>query len=121
MGHPPIFEINMTIVLASMTAYLLGQFLDIFIYRNIRKWTGNRLLWLRTNASTITSQLVDTIVVSGIILFVGFRMDIGRGIEIMFSSYLIKVAASILTTPIFYAMIFFFRKKAKRLVTQNSY
>jgi len=116
-----VFEINVTIVLASMTAYLLGQFLDIFLYKIIRKWTGNRLLWLRTNVSTITSQLIDTVVVSGIILFVGFRMDVGRGIEIMFSSYLTKVVASILTTPVFYALIFFFKRRSKLLVAENSY
>lgn len=107
-----VFEINATIVLASMTAYLLGQFLDIFLYRKIRKLTGNRLLWLRTNVSTIASQLIDTVVVSGIILFVGFRMDVSRGIEIMIASYTFKVVATILTTPIFYAIIFFFKKRS---------
>lgn len=110
-----VFEINATIVMASMTAYLLGQFLDIFLYKKIRKLTGNRLLWLRTNVSTIVSQLVDTVVVSGIILFVGFRMDFSRGLEIMVASYSCKVIATILTTPVFYALIFFFRKEDKRL------
>ena len=111
-----VFEINATIVMASMTAYLLGQFLDIFLYKKIRKLTGSRLLWLRTNVLTIASQLVDTVVVSGIILFIGFRMDFSREIEIMLSSYITKVVASILTTPIFYAIIFLFRKRVKQLV-----
>ena len=111
-----VFAVNPTIVFASMVAFLCGQFLDITCFQKIRKLTQNRLMWLRNNVSTMLSQLVDTIIISGLILFYGLRVDFLQGIEIMMASYLFKVMASIMTMPLFYGLVFFL----KRLVASES-
>lgn len=50
------------IVIASMTTYLLAQMIDIRIYQWIRARTGvQKMLWLRSNASTWVSQAFDTV------------------------------------------------------------
>ena len=50
-------------VFASMTAYLLAQFIDIRLFHFWKKLTKGKHLWLRNNGSTILSQLVDTVTV----------------------------------------------------------
>ena len=105
-----IFAVNPTIVFSSMIAFLCGQFLDISCFQKIRKLTQNRFMWLRNNVSTMLSQLVDTIIISGLILFYGLRVNFIHGIEIMMASYLFKVLASIATTPLFYALVFSLRR-----------
>lgn len=47
-------------VLASMTAYLFAQYIDIRVYHFWKKLTKGKMLWLRNNFSTITSQAIDT-------------------------------------------------------------
>ena len=47
-------------VFASMSAYLLAQFIDIRIFHFWKKMTYGKHLWLRNNASTIFSQFIDT-------------------------------------------------------------
>lgn len=49
---------------AGMTAYLISQFHDIWLYRLVGRLTGGRHLWLRNNVSTMVSALIDNTVFS---------------------------------------------------------
>ena len=50
--------------IASVTAYLLGQLADIWLFGIIKSFTGGKMLWLRAQGSTIISQVLDSFVVS---------------------------------------------------------
>ncbi len=50
--------------IASMIAYLISQYFDVWIYSVIKRFTKNRFLWLRNNLSTILSSLLDNTVFS---------------------------------------------------------
>ena len=54
--------------IASLCAYVIGQLLDISIFRALRKTTGHRLLWLRATGSTVLSQMIDSFTVSFVFL-----------------------------------------------------
>ena len=55
----------------SITAFLVGQLIDVAIFHRIRTWTGERWIWLRATASTAVSQLVDSFVVLYIAFVLG--------------------------------------------------
>jgi queuosine precursor transporter len=59
-------------VLGSMVAYLVAQLIDVYVFHYFKTLTKGKKLWLRNNASTMTSQLVDTFIV---ILYVHFASD----------------------------------------------
>lgn len=99
-GMQSIFSFAPRIVLASLIAYLISQFHDIWAYHAIRKLTRNRLLWLRNNASTWTSQLIDSVTFS-LIAFVGvFPLKIVG--QIILSTYLLKIIVAAIDTPFLY-------------------
>ena len=99
-GMKTIFSFAPRIVLASMIAYLVSQFHDIWAYHMIRKITNNRMLWLRNNASTWTSQLIDSITFS-LIAFIGvFPMKVV--LQILLSTYLLKITVAAIDTPFLY-------------------
>ncbi len=50
-------------VIGSMLAYLAAQLLDVHLFHFWKKVTRGKHLWLRNNASTLVSQLVDTTIV----------------------------------------------------------
>ena len=50
-------------VVASMIAYLMAQFCDVYLFHFWKRLTGGKHLWLRNNGSTLISQLVDTVAV----------------------------------------------------------
>ncbi|MBN2602363.1 MAG: queuosine precursor transporter [Candidatus Marinimicrobia bacterium] len=99
-GMKAIFSFAPRIVFASMIAYLISQFHDIWAYHTIRKFTHNRMLWLRNNASTWTSQLIDSITFS-LIAFVGV-FPVQVVLQIILSTYFLKIIVAAIDTPFLY-------------------
>lgn len=97
-------------VLASMLAYLTAQYIDIYIFHFWKKVTKGKMLWVRNNFSTFTSQFVDTFAV--LFLLCSFNIlswDLFPGLLI--SGFLFKVLIAFLDTPILYLAVFLFQKR----------
>lgn len=50
------------IIVASLTAYLVSQFHDVWAFHFWKRLTKGRHLWLRNNLSTASSQFLDSVV-----------------------------------------------------------
>jgi hypothetical protein len=96
-----VFGLTTVSVGASMAAYLAAQFIDIRLFHFWKKLTKGKHLWLRNNFSTMTSQLVDTAVVVGLLCSVG-AMDWSRFGPLVLSGWLFKAIVAALDTPILY-------------------
>ena len=105
-----VFALSPVAVLASMMAYLGAQFVDIRLYHFWKKLTEGRMLWLRNNFSTFSSQFIDTFsVISLLSLFEVLEWDLFWGLVL--SGFLFKVFIAALDTPLLYLFVFLFRKK----------
>ena len=95
-----VFGWSIRLYFASLTAYLIGQMLDIAIFSGLRKLTKHRHLWLRATGSTLASQWIDTLVVNfgmwGGSKSTDFILTISR------DSYIVKVLVAIALTPLIY-------------------
>ncbi|MBN2656264.1 MAG: queuosine precursor transporter [Spirochaetales bacterium] len=105
-----IFGIMPRIALASLTAYLLSQFHDIWMYNLIKKkFPAERFIWLRNNGSTMLSQLIDTTVFC-FIAFTGlFPWNIFW--QIFWTTYLLKWVVAAADTPFIYIASYWHRKE----------
>jgi len=104
-----VFALSPIAVLASMIAYLFAQFVDIRIYHFWKKFTQGKKLWLRNNFSTFSSQLIDTVLVVGLLCVFGvleWRLFWG----LVVSGFLFKVIVAALDTPLLYLFVGVFRK-----------
>lgn len=96
-------------VTASMIAYMVAQFCDVYVFHFWKRLTRGRHLWLRNNGSTMISQLVDTTAVILITHFYAHALPIDAqralwpqlGVFIA-SGYAFKFAAALLDTIPFY-------------------
>ena len=102
--YAKIFGGSAQLFIASMIAYLIGQFLDIQVFQFWKALTESKHLWLRATGSTILSQAIDCITINVFFgkVTAGWSWDfitakIGR-------EYVIKLAIAILLTPAVYAM-----------------
>jgi queuosine precursor transporter len=86
--------------LASLSAYLIGQLLDISLFGWFKQWTGSRLIWLRATGSTLVSQLFDSLIV-GLLAFWG-DLPLSVILGICTANYWVKFGSAILTTPVLY-------------------
>jgi uncharacterized integral membrane protein (TIGR00697 family) len=107
-----VFGLSWIAVTASMAAYLVAQYLDIRFFLFWRRLTHGRHLWLRNNASTVTSQVLDTMVVNGLLVIMGSPgMTWARFPQLFWNGVLFKWLVALADTPLFYAAVFFFRRK----------
>lgn len=96
----------------SLVAYLCSQSWDVFIFHKIKDWAKakmgeakyNRQRWLWNNGSTMTSQIIDTIIFIGIGFGIGLGMRGSELIGLMIGQYLVKFCLALLDTPIFYLL-----------------
>lgn len=91
---------NYRFVLASLVAYLVSQHVDVYIFSKIKQRTAERHKWLRNNASTFASQLIDTTIFITI-AFIGTVPNIW---VMILSQFVIKMALALLDTPLFYLL-----------------
>lgn len=95
-----IFSIMPRIVLASFIAYSLSQFHDVWIYSIYKKATKGKHLWIRNNASTLVSQIIDTVVFVFIAFWRVFPLNVFM--SILITTYLMKLIVAVLDTPFIY-------------------
>ena len=104
-----VFQNAWRVIAASMIAYLSAQFLDVRLFHFWKNLTKGKHLWLRNNASTIGSQLVDTTLVI-CVLFVGV-WPAGQIIQAIIDGWLFKILCAFIYTPIFYALSSFLKNR----------
>ncbi|MBL4706964.1 MAG: queuosine precursor transporter [Flavobacteriales bacterium] len=99
-----VFGLTVVAVGASMMAYLLAQFVDIRVYHFWKKKTRGKHLWLRNNASTMFSQLVDTS--SVLLLLCSFgAIEWDKFTSLLISGVLFKVLIAAIDTPFLYFFV----------------
>ena len=87
----------------SVTAFLVGQLIDVAIFHRIRTLTGERWIWLRATASTAVSQLVDSFVVLYIAFVLGPQQwPIDLFLAVGTVNYVYKLLMAILLIPLIY-------------------
>lgn len=85
------------IVFASLLAYLASQHHDVWAFHFWKRLTKGKHLWLRNNASTAVSQLIDS-AIFGVVAFYGVIPIV----PLILGQWVIKVAIAILDTPFMY-------------------
>ncbi len=93
---------GMWIIGGSMIAFLIGQIVDVAIFHRIKKWTGERMVWLRATGSTLVSQFIDSYVVLIIAFYVGADWELSMVFAIGTVNLIYKFIVAILLTPTIY-------------------
>jgi len=95
-----VFRNAWRVIGASMIAYLTAQVLDVRVYHFWKRYTNGKHLWLRNNASTVTSQLVDTTLVITV-LFIGVWPS-NQIVSAIIDGFIFKMLCALIDTPIIY-------------------
>lgn len=107
MAYNAIFGQGTNIIIGSLTAFMLGQIVDVGVFHWVKKRTGEKMIWLRSTGSTLVSQLIDSFVV----LFIAFYLlnkgqvnqwSLSQVFAVGIVNYVYKCLAAILLTPVIY-------------------
>lgn len=97
------------IVLASLTAYLVGSFLNSFVLAKLKVKMAGKKLWVRLIGSTFVGELFDTIIFA-LIAFGGILAATDMVVFILIG-WLFKTSVEIVLLPVTYRVIAFLKKK----------
>ena len=106
---------NWVFVIGSMVAYFASQSWDVYFFHKIRdryiekRGSTARGRWIWNNASTMTSQIIDTVLFIGISFGIGFGWFFNQAMwpnlfAMMIGQYVLKFILAALDTPIFYLL-----------------
>ena len=93
------------ITLAGFIAYLISQHHDVWAFDFLKKKTKGKHLWLRNNASTVSSQLIDSIIFISIAFYGVFPI-----VPLIIGQWAVKVMIALIDTPFLYATLWLMDK-----------
>jgi uncharacterized integral membrane protein (TIGR00697 family) len=100
LAFEAIFGQGMWIIIGSIIAFMVSQLIDVTVFHQIKKRTGDKMIWLRSTGSTVISQLVDSFVV----LFIAFKIGNGWAWSTVLAvgvvNYMYKFTMAIVLTPL---------------------
>ncbi len=105
-----LFTPMTSIFIASMIAYLISQYFDIWFFSYLKTVSSNKLLWLRNNVSTAISSLIDNTIFSIFAWIILNPNPFPLSDVIMtfiLGVYLLRVFIAILDTPFIYLAKYF--------------
>jgi uncharacterized integral membrane protein (TIGR00697 family) len=104
------------IVLASLTAYWLGEFSNSFVLAKMKVLTEGRWLWTRTIGSTLVGELVDSSVFIAVASFFGV-FPWSLFVTLAFTNYILKTVTEAVLTPVTYWIV----NSLKRVENEDFY
>jgi uncharacterized integral membrane protein (TIGR00697 family) len=103
-----IFGQTPRIVLASLLAFWIGEFVNSFVIANIKVWMAGRFLWVRTIGSTILGEIADSLIFYPVAFFGTWSNE--QLISVMIGNYFIKVLWEVVATPFTYLIVGFLKR-----------
>jgi uncharacterized integral membrane protein (TIGR00697 family) len=102
-AYAQVFGQGLWTIIGSIVAFLIGQLVDITVFRKIRAVTGEKLIWLRATGSTAVSQFIDSFVVLYIAFVLGpQKWPIPQFLAVGTVNYFYKMLAAIALIPLLY-------------------
>jgi len=110
-AYDAILGLTPRIVLASLIAFLSGEFSNSFILAKMKIWTKGKMLWTRTIGSTIVGELVD----SAFFIVIAFAGVLPNDllVTLIISNYIFKTAVEVVFTPLTYWVVSFLKKNER--------
>ncbi|KKR42870.1 hypothetical protein A2356_00300 [Candidatus Nomurabacteria bacterium RIFOXYB1_FULL_39_16] len=108
-GYNQIFGLSVRFSIASLVAFVIAEYQDVFSFFFFKKYTGEKYFWLRSNLSNLWSQLLDSTVFM-LIAYLGV-LPIKTILLIIIPWWVYKVFMGFLFTPLSYLGIRLLRGK----------
>lgn len=96
------------IVLASLSAFWVGEFVNSFVLAKLKLISAGKFLWVRTISSTILGEIADSLIFYPVAFFGIWSNE--QLISVMIGNYFIKVLWEVIATPFTYLIVGFLKK-----------
>lgn len=107
-AYESVFGNTPRIVIASITAFFIGEFANSFVLAKMKVWTSGKFLWMRTIGSTIVGEAVDSIIFYPLAFYGVWSND--QVVQVLITNYALKCGWEAVVTPFTYIVVNFLKK-----------
>ena len=110
-AYEAVFGNSWRIVLASMTAFWVGEFANSLVLARMKVWTQGKMLWSRTIGSTFVGQGLDSLIFYPLAFWGLAGWPTELLVQVVISQWLIKTTWEALLTPVTYAVVGWLKRR----------
>ena len=103
-----VFGSTWRIVIASILAFWIGDFVNAYVMARMKIWTHGRYLWTRTIGSTVLGQGVDSLVFYPIAFYGIWNTE--NLFNVLMFNFVFKTTVEALMTPATYAAVAYLKR-----------
>lgn len=108
-AYESVFGQVWRIVIASITAFWAGEFVNSYVMARMKVWTAGKHLWSRTIGSTIVGQGIDSLIFYPLAFWGTWSNE--QVISVMITNWLLKVGWEVVLTPVTYGVVGWLKRK----------
>jgi len=108
-AYESVFGQVWRIVIASITAFWAGEFVNSYVMARMKIWTAGKHLWSRTIGSTIVGQGIDSLIFYPLAFWGVWSNE--QVISVMITNWLLKVGWEVVLTPVTYGVVGWLKRK----------
>ena len=110
-AYERVFGSGWRIILASMAAFFVGDFLNSVVLAKMKVWSQGKHLWTRTIGSTVVGEGADSLIFYPLAFYGMPDWPMGALGAVMLSQFVLKVSWEVLLTPVTYAVVGWLKKR----------
>ena len=119
-AYERVFGSGWRIILASMTAFFVGDFLNSVVLAKMKIWTAGKHLWTRTIGSTVVGEGADSLIFYPLAFYGMPDWPVAALGAVMLSQFVLKVSWEALLTPVTYAVVGWLKKRKASMSTTSA-
>ena len=110
-AYERVFGSGWRIIVASMAAFFVGDFIESAVMAKLKIWTDGRHLWLRFWGSTIVGEGADSLIFYPLAFYAMADWPISTLAQVMLTQFILKVSWEVILTPVTYAVVGWLKHK----------
>ena len=110
-AYERVFGSGWRIIVASMSAFFVGDFIESAVMAKLKIWSQGRHLWMRFWGSTIVGEGIDSLIFYPLAFYGMVDWPVSALGEVMLSQFILKVSWEVLLTPVTYAVVGWLKRR----------
>lgn len=104
-AYERVFGSGWRIIIASMAAFFVGDFIESATMAKLKVWSNGRRLWMRFWGSTIVGEGADSLIFYPLAFYGMADWPVNALGQVMLSQFILKVGWEVLLTPLTYLVV----------------
>jgi len=110
-AYERVFGSGWRIIVASMSAFFVGDFVESVVMAKLKIWSQGKRLWMRFWGSTVVGEGIDSLIFYPLAFYGMMDWPVSALGKVMLSQFVLKVGWEVLLTPVTYAVVGWLKRR----------